>query len=152
LTEHRHLPEFALYDLSGAILWKDSVIAKIAGVKPDGRGTQAQSTSPRRCGGSLDLYRPLCASAGEVGQPPPEKCAAKACAKPPNPPRVTLPEAESDALADACRADESSLPKKLLRDDREPPLPDEDPCGGHCAFASNASPARGPQFSFGIIA
>src|ERR1700692_2255071 len=33
------------------------------------------------------------------GQPPPEKCAAKACAKPPNPPRDTLPEAESDDAA-----------------------------------------------------
>jgi hypothetical protein len=56
LTEHRHLPEFALYDLSGAILWKDSVIAKIAGVKPDGRGTQAQSIGPRRCGGFAAIF------------------------------------------------------------------------------------------------
>jgi hypothetical protein len=99
------------------------------------------------------LVRGVAGARCDVVQPPPEKCAAKACAKPPNPPRVTLPEAESDALADACRADESSLPKKLLRDDDEPPpLPDEDPRGGHWAFASDAIPARGPQFSLGIVA
>jgi hypothetical protein len=42
---------------------------------------------------------------------------------------------------------------RLLRDDDEPPPPpDEDPRGGHRAFASDASPGRCPQFSFGISA
>ena len=51
---------------------------------------------------------------------PPEKCAAKARAKPPNPPRVVSPEpdwaveAEDDGLAE-------SPPKKLLRDQPPPP-------------------------------
>ena len=34
MTRHGHLPKFALYDLRGAILWSDSVIAKAARVKP----------------------------------------------------------------------------------------------------------------------
>jgi hypothetical protein len=94
------------------------------------------------------------ASASELaGQPPPEKCAAKAWAKPPNPPRVTLPEADSDEVAEDCRSDESLLPKKLLRDENEPPPPpDEDPRGGHWALESNAIPGSCPQFSLGISA
>jgi hypothetical protein len=62
-----------------------------------------------------------------------------------------LPEEDSGEVADDCRPD-GSLPKKLLRDHHERPLPDEDPRGGHWAFASNAIPARGPQFSLGIVA
>lgn len=91
-------------------------------------------------------------------QPPPEKCEANACAKRPNPPRVTLPEPESDESAEDCRLDEASLLKsllkKLLRDDHETwPPPDEDPRGGHCAADCRLDAMPGcPQFSLGISA
>jgi len=50
----------------------------------------------------------------------PEKCAAKALANPPNPPRVTWPEPDSpEAPADDGFDGESPL-KKLLRD-HDPP-------------------------------
>ena len=50
-------------------------------------------------------------------QPPPEKCDVNACANPPNPPRVTPPDPESDAVPVEEWPDEVSPPKKLLRDD-----------------------------------
>jgi hypothetical protein len=92
-----------------------------------------------------------------VAQPPTEKCDAKARANEPNPPRVTLPEAESDEVADGERFDEESPPKKLLRDDHPPdqPRPLPDPLGGHSALGckSDAIPGRlGPQFWLGISA
>jgi hypothetical protein len=37
------------------------------------------------------------------GRPPPEKCAANACANEPKPPRVTPPERDSDEVPDAER-------------------------------------------------
>jgi hypothetical protein len=70
-------------------------------------------------------------------QLPLEKCAAKACANPPKPPRVTPLEPGSTEVTDDERLDEASPLKKLLRDDDppEPPRPplEEDPCGGHSA-------------------
>jgi hypothetical protein len=70
-------------------------------------------------------------------QPPPEKCAAKACANPPKPPRVTPLEPGSAEVPDDERLDEASPLKKLLWDDdpTEPPRPplEEDPRGGHSA-------------------
>jgi len=42
-------------------------------------------------------------------QPPPEKCDENACAKEPNPPRVTPPEPESDDVPDDEWLEEVSL-------------------------------------------
>jgi hypothetical protein len=50
-----------------------------------------------------------------IRQPPPEK--PKARANEPKPPRVTLPEPESEAAAADERLDEVSLPKKSKRVD-----------------------------------
>jgi hypothetical protein len=92
---------------------------------------------------------------------PPEKCAAKAWANPPNPPRVTPPELESADVPDDERFEAASPPKKLLRDHDppEPPRPalDEDPRGEHavlvCGEDGAAIPAPfGSQFSPGISA
>ena len=94
-------------------------------------------------------------------QLPPEKCAAKACANPPKPPRVTPLEPGSTEVPDDERLDEASPLKKLLRDDDppEPPRlpPEEDPCGGHsapdCGNDGAAIPAPfGSQFAPGISA
>jgi hypothetical protein len=90
-----------------------------------------------------------------VRQPPPEKSEVNARANEPNPPRVTLPEPESDELIDDERFDEESPPKKLVRDDQPLPPPDEDPRGRHWALVCNpdAIPGRfGSQFSLGISA
>lgn len=57
-------------------------------------------------------------------QPPPEKCAEKARANEPKPPRVTPPEPASE-VADDDRLEELSLLKKLWRDDHDPP---QEPC------------------------
>jgi hypothetical protein len=77
-----------------------------------------------------------CGATTGCPQPPPEKCAAKACANPPKPPRVTPLEPGSAEVPDDERLDEAS-PKKLLRDDDppEPPRPplEEDPRGEHSA-------------------
>ena len=51
---------------------------------------------------------------------PPEKCAAKALANEPNPPRVTP---ASEAVPDDELLEAESPPKKLLRRDHEPPDP-----------------------------
>lgn len=57
-------------------------------------------------------------------QPPPEKCAEKAWANEPNPPRVTPPEPESEDVPDEAWLDEDeSLLKKPVRDDQFPPEP-----------------------------
>ena len=64
-----------------------------------------------------------------VRQPPPEKCAEKACANEPKPPRVTPLEPESDEVPDEAWLDEEeSLLKKLLRDQLppDPPWPPDD--------------------------
>ena len=101
-------------------------------------------------------------------QPPPEKCAEKARANEPKPPRLTLPEPASD-MPDDERPDALSLLKKLERDDDDPPQPcppyQEDPRGPQLAtagdvagvatpgVASAATPgAGGWQFSRGISA
>jgi hypothetical protein len=52
-------------------------------------------------------------------QPPPEKCTDIARANEPKPPRLTLPELESEAPDDAWFDEESPL-KKLLRDHTPP--------------------------------
>jgi hypothetical protein len=87
-------------------------------------------------------------------QPRPEK--PNALAKEPKPPRVTLPEPESEEVADDDRVDELSLPKKLKRDDDPYPPPD-DPRGAQpalvCGTAGAAIPGGvGRQFSLGISA
>ena len=87
-------------------------------------------------------------------QPPPEKCDANACAKPPKPPRVTPSEPASDEVPDDERFDEASLLKKLLRDPIWLPM-DDDPRGRHPALPgkSDAIPGRfGSQVSDGISA
>jgi hypothetical protein len=64
-----------------------------------------------------------------VRQPPPEKCAEKACANEPKPPRVTPLDPESDEVPDEAWLDEEeSLLKKLLRDQLppDPPWPPDD--------------------------
>ena len=66
------------------------------------------------------------ASCGALGQrqPPPEKCAEKACANEPKPPRATPLAPESDDVPDeAWLDDEESLLKKLLRDQLPPDPP-----------------------------
>ena len=65
------------------------------------------------------------ASCGAVvdAQPPTEKCAEKARANEPKPPRVTLPDPESGEPADDAWFDPVSLLKKLERDDHYPPWP-----------------------------
>ena len=67
------------------------------------------------------------ASCGAIGvcQPPPEKCAEKACANEPKPPRVTPLDPESD---EAWLEDDESLLKKLVRDQPlpDPPWPPDD--------------------------
>jgi hypothetical protein len=61
-----------------------------------------------------------------VRQPPPEKCAEKARANEPNPPRVTPLEPASEDVPDEAWLDEDeSLLKKLVRDD-QPPWPPVD--------------------------
>jgi hypothetical protein len=55
-------------------------------------------------------------------QPPTEKCEANDRANEPNPPRVTPPEPESEAVPDDEPLDEESPPKKLRRD-HDPPDP-----------------------------
>ena len=99
--------------------------------------------------------RPSTKKAG-CSQPPPEKCAVKARAKAPKPPRVAPPEAESeDAPDDAVPAAESP-PNKLLRDQYPPDPtwpPDEDPRGGHSSPEGAAIPGwLGWQFPRGISA
>jgi hypothetical protein len=92
--------------------------------------------------------------AAQSDQPPPEKCEANACAKPPNPPRVTPSEPASDEVPDGERLEEASLLKKLLRDPMWLPL-DDDPRERHPALVckSDAIPGRSvAQFSFGISA
>jgi hypothetical protein len=71
------------------------------------------------------------ASCGACGQrqPPPEKCAEKAWANEPKPPRATPLEPESDDAPDAAWLDDDvSLLKKLLRDQPlpDPPWPPDD--------------------------
>jgi hypothetical protein len=71
------------------------------------------------------------ASCGAIAgcQLPTEKCAEKACANDPKPPRVTPLEPESEAVPDeAWLEDEESLLKKLLRDQLlpDPPWPPDD--------------------------
>jgi hypothetical protein len=90
-------------------------------------------------------------------QPPPEKCAAKARAKPPKPPREVSPEPdevvepEDDGLED-------SAPKKLLRDQLAlPPWPplEEELRGPQaaCGDAGAAIPGLlGSQFCPGVSA
>ena len=95
-----------------------------------------------------------------VRQPPPEKCAVKARANEPKPPRVTLPEPESEAVADdEAPACEPPLLKKL-RDPPPPPL-DVDPrgaqsplaCGSGVPIPGDAIPdALGSQVPRGISA
>jgi hypothetical protein len=93
-------------------------------------------------------------------QPPPEKCDVNACANPPNPPRVTPPEPESDEVPAEEWPDEVSPLKKPLRDaPPEAPWPplDEDPRGGHSALVCGPDGVAIPgrlcsQFSPGINA
>jgi hypothetical protein len=92
------------------------------------------------------------------GQPPPEKCAAKARANEPNPPRVTPPEPDSEAVLDDELLDEESPPKKLRRDHAppDPPWPpDEDPRDEHAVLVWGTDGAAipgdfGSQLSRGI--
>jgi hypothetical protein len=94
-------------------------------------------------------------------QPPPEKCAANARVKEPNPPRVTPSEPDSADVPDDDRFDDASPPRKLLRDHDPPeppwPPPEEDPRGGHAVLVDGvdgpAIPAPfGSQLSPGIRA
>jgi hypothetical protein len=97
-----------------------------------------------------------------VGQLPLEKCTENARANEPKPPRVTLPEPESEAVPDDVRLAEVSPPKKLLRDQYPPdepwpPLPDDDPRGAQSApdggWPGAAIPGDvGAQLPLGIIA
>ena len=92
--------------------------------------------------------------AAQKGQPPPEKCDANACANPPKPPRVTLPEPLSEEVPDDERLEEASLLKKPLREPMWLP-PDDEPRGRHPALLckSDAIPGRfGSQVSDGISA
>jgi hypothetical protein len=103
-----------------------------------------------------------------TAQPPPEKCAEKACANEPKPPRLT-PDELASKLPDDERPDALSLLKKLERDDDDPPQPcppyQEDPRGPQLAMAGDvagvatpgaagaATPGTGGwQFSRGINA
>ena len=56
-----------------------------------------------------------------------EKCAEKARANEPKPPRVTPPDAESGVPPDDACCDPVSLLKKPERDDQYPPWPPPDP-------------------------
>ena len=91
-------------------------------------------------------------------QLPDEKCPEKARANEPKPPRVTLPDRESEDAPGDERLDDESLLKKLLRDDHDPPWPDPDPDPGAQAVpfggsAGAAAPAgAGVQFWRGIRA
>jgi hypothetical protein len=97
-----------------------------------------------------------------VCQPPPEKCAEKACANEPKPPRVTPLDPESDEVPDEAWLDEEeSLLKKLVRDQLppDPPCPPDDvePRWEQsvlaCGIAGAAIPgADGWQFWRGISA
>jgi hypothetical protein len=86
----------------------------------------------------------------------PEK--PNACAKEPNPPRVTPLDAESDEAPDAKWLDEESPPKKLLRDDHPPDQPwppGKYPRDVHSTLGcrSDAIPGwLGPQLPLGISA
>jgi hypothetical protein len=85
-------------------------------------------------------------------QPPREN----ALANEPNPPRVTLPEPDSE-LPDEERLDVESPPKKLPRDHDPPavPPPDENPRGWQAVLVGAPDAiagAFGAQFSRGIIA
>ena len=79
-------------------------------------------------------------------QPPPEKCAEKACANEPKPPRLT-PDEPASELPDDERLDALSLLKKLERDDDDPPQPcppyQEDPRGAQLATAGDVAGAVG---------
>jgi hypothetical protein len=104
------------------------------------------------------------ASYGALGQrqPPPEKCAEKAWANEPKPPRATPLEPESDDVPDAAWLDDDeSLLKKLLRDQPvpDPPWPPDDvaPRAAQsvpdCGIAGAATPGDdGWQFWRGISA
>jgi hypothetical protein len=97
-----------------------------------------------------------------VRQPPTEKCAEKACANEPKPPRVTPLEPESEEVPDEAWLDEDeSLLKKLVRDQLlpDPPWPPDDVeprCAQSvlaCEIAGAAVPGEGGwQFSRGISA
>jgi hypothetical protein len=97
-----------------------------------------------------------------VCQPPTEKCAEKARANEPKPPRVTPPEPESEDVADEAWLDEEvSLLKKLLRDQLppEPPWPPDhveprcEQLAPVCGIAGAAIPGEaGWQLSRGISA
>jgi hypothetical protein len=101
------------------------------------------------------------ASCGKAGfaQPPTEKCAEKARANEPKPPRVTLPDPESGEPADDAWFDPVSLLKKPERDDHDPPWPppEDDPLGPQfvacCVTAGAAMPGDvGWQPPWGIRA
>lgn len=78
-----------------------------------------------------------------------EKCAEKARANEPKPPRVTPPDPESGVPPEDAWPVPVSLLKKLERDDQYPPWPppEDDPCGPQsvacCATAGAAVPGDG---------
>jgi|SRR5580698_1101713 hypothetical protein len=94
---------------------------------------------------------------GRLVQPPKEKCAEKARANDPKPPRVTLFDPESGVPPDDAWLVPVSLEKKLERDDQYPPwAPPDDPVRPQstgCGPAGAAMPGDvGSQLPRGISA